>query len=47
MAMVCWSPVALERPVEASGVLFLALPMELERPLVEEALKKLGHHVTR
>lgn len=50
MAMVCWSPVAMERPVEASRVLFLALsvePMEMERPLAEEALEELGHRVTR
>jgi hypothetical protein len=50
MAMVCWSLVPMERPVEVSRVLFLALsvePMEMERPLVEEALEKLGHHVVR
>jgi hypothetical protein len=40
----------MERPVEASMVLFLALsvePMEMERPLPEEAWKKLEHRVTR
>jgi hypothetical protein len=50
MTMVCWSPVVMERPVEASMVLFLALsvePMEMEQLLAEEALEKLGHRVTR
>jgi len=50
MAMVCWLPVVMEWPVEASRVLLLALsvePMEMEQPLAEEALEKLGHRVTR
>jgi hypothetical protein len=49
MAMVCWLPVAMERSVEASMVLFLLVVelMEMERPLVEEALEKLGQRVTR
>jgi hypothetical protein len=39
----------MERRVEASRVLFLLLvePMEMERPFVEEALEKTGHHVPR
>ena len=48
MAMVCWLPVAVERPVEASRVLFLVLlveSMEMKRPLVEKALENPGHHV--
>lgn len=48
--MVYWLPVAVERPVEESRVLFLVLPVEpmaLERSLVEKELEKLVHRKPR